>query len=181
MSYQKKDRHRQRMPVLLLVWHRLRPLRILFVWCGPFTLGQTLGLNKGWTNMCNEPSQYEWFPSRGFHNNPLGLLTCFNHIFIKSGFCMLKVMKWGKNYGEWACSSTKSCPKIVRIFWGQANHKRVRLGTDCIVPTCWSWITEPPLVGQAPSWVCMMKQPHMFEPCHIFETSEMKFAEAIRQ
>ncbi len=38
--------------------------------------------------------------------------------------------------------------------------KRVRLEKDCIVPTHWSWITESLLVGQAPSWVCMMKQPH---------------------
>ncbi len=30
-----------------------------------------------------------------------------------------------------------------------------------IVPTRWSRITEPPLVGQVPLWVCMMKQPHM--------------------
>ncbi len=28
--------------------------------------------------------------------------------------------------------------------------------------TRWSWITEPPLVWQAPSWVCMMNQPHMW-------------------
>ncbi len=32
----------------------------------------------------------------------------------------------------------------------------LRLEKDWIVPTRWSWITEPQLVGQAPSWVCMM-------------------------
>ncbi len=36
--------------------------------------------------------------------------------------------------------------------------KRVWLYKDGIVPTRWSWISQPPLVGQAPSWVCMMKQ-----------------------
>ena len=41
--------------------------------------------------------------------------------------------------------------------------------SNWIVPTRWSWITEPPLVGQGPVWVCMMKQPHMeiLEPCHL--------------
>ncbi len=38
--------------------------------------------------------------------------------------------------------------------------KRVTLDKEWIVPTHWSWITEPPLVGRAPSWVCTMKQPH---------------------
>ncbi len=36
--------------------------------------------------------------------------------------------------------------------------QRVRLDKDWIVPTRWSWITEPWLVGQGLSWVCMMKQ-----------------------
>ncbi len=48
-------------------------------------------------------------------------------------------------------------------------HKMVRLEKDWIVPTRWSWIAEPPSVGQAPSWLCMMKQPHMeiLEICHL--------------
>ncbi len=34
--------------------------------------------------------------------------------------------------------------------------ERVWLDKDWVVPTLWSWITESPLIGQAPSWVCMM-------------------------
>ncbi len=47
--------------------------------------------------------------------------------------------------------------------------KRVRLEKDWIVPTRWSWITETPLFGQAPPWVCIWTLP-----------SEMTFAKAIR-
>ena len=47
------------------------------------------------------------------------------------------------------------------------TNQRVRLDKDWIVPTRWSWITEPPLVGQAPSWVYTWTL-----------SSEIKFAEA---
>ena len=60
-------------------------------------------------------------------------------------------------------------PETSNQFW--AWEKIMLKGSDWksnwIVPTRWSWITEPPLVGQALSWVC----------CTL--PSEMKFAEAI--
>ncbi len=50
----------------------------------------------------------------------------------------------------------------------QQKHKEIGFGkgsdwkSNWIVPTHWSWIPEPPLVGQVSLWVCMMKQPHMW-------------------
>ncbi len=46
-----------------------------------------------------------------------------------------------------------------------SKHQRVRLDKDWIVPTRWSWITETPLVGQAPSWVCMLNLAIWNEVC----------------
>ena len=63
------------------------------------------------------------------------------------------------------------CPNKYHSYFGYTEYelislKRVRLDKDWIVPTQWSWITEPPLVGQAPSWVCMMNQPHNLTMCN---------------
>ncbi len=51
---------------------------------------------------------------------------------------------------------------LAKVLWMDIfiSRKGSDWKSNWIVPTSWSWITEPPLVGQAPLWVCMMKQPH---------------------
>ncbi len=43
--------------------------------------------------------------------------------------------------------------------------KRSYWESNWIVPSRWSWITEPPLVGQASLWVCMMNLAIWNEVC----------------
>ena len=87
----------------------------------------------------------------------------------------------------WCCSDTCGKSWHNSVAWNERtvhewnvniiihaksiDSQRVRLDKDWIVPIRWSWITEPPLVGQAPSWVYMMK---ILEPCHLKLNLQMK-------
>ncbi len=55
-------------------------------------------------------------------------------------------------------SKSGSCPIDLTTGNFSGNWERVRLDSDWIVPTRWSWITQHPLVGQAQSWVWSLQK-----------------------